>query len=51
VLAELKTGRESTLAPEREPIRHVRAFSNYLTPQIGILSADTWTLAARTCAT
>jgi hypothetical protein len=46
VLRELKTARDSPLAPEREPIRHVRAFSNYLTPQIGLFSADTWTLGA-----
>ena len=46
VLADLKTTPDSTLAPEREPIRHVRAFSNYLTPRLGIFSADTWTLAA-----
>ena len=32
----------------REPaaVRHLRAFSNYLTPQYGLLSADTWTVVA-----
>ncbi|HZJ17155.1 MAG TPA: patatin-like phospholipase family protein [Chthoniobacteraceae bacterium] len=46
VLADLKTTPDSTLAPEREPIRHLRAFSNYLTPRLGLFSADTWTLGA-----
>jgi hypothetical protein len=31
---------------EPEPVHHVRAFSNYLTPRGGMLSADTWTLLA-----
>lgn len=30
--------------PEPEPVRHLRAYSNYLTPRLGLLSADTWTL-------
>ena len=32
----------------QEPVEisHLRAYSNYLTPRLGILSADTWTLAA-----
>jgi hypothetical protein len=34
------------LNPEPDPISHLRTFSNYLTPKLGILSADTWTLAA-----
>jgi len=34
------------LRPEPEPITHLRSYSNYLTPQLGILSPDTWTLAA-----
>jgi len=29
---------------EPEPIRHLRDYSNYLTPKLGALSADTWTL-------
>ncbi|HVG21639.1 MAG TPA: patatin-like phospholipase family protein [Blastocatellia bacterium] len=32
--------------PEASPIRHLRAYSNYLSPKLGLLSADTWTLAA-----
>jgi Patatin-like phospholipase len=28
---------------EPEPIRHLRAYSSYLTPKLGLTSADTWT--------
>jgi hypothetical protein len=28
------------------PIRYLREFSNYLTPQVGFFSADTWTMIA-----
>ena len=35
-----------TLNPESEPIRHLRAFSNYLTPKTGLTSVDSWTLIA-----
>ena len=31
---------------EPDPIDHLREYSNYLTPKLGSLSADTWTLAA-----
>jgi len=37
---------ETTLAPEPEPVRHLRAYSNYLSPKLGLLSADTWTLVS-----
>src|SRR6185437_1755415 len=36
----------SALQPEPQPIQHLRAYSNYLSPKLGLLSADTWTLAA-----
>jgi hypothetical protein len=36
----------SVLEPEAEPIRHLRNYSNYLSPKLGLLSADTWTLVA-----
>ncbi|MDB6174282.1 MAG: conserved rane protein of unknown function [Chthoniobacteraceae bacterium] len=32
--------------PEVSQIRFLRAYSNYLAPRLGILSADTWTLIA-----
>lgn len=34
------------LNPEPRPIDHLREFANYLTPRLGLFSADTWTLAA-----
>ena len=34
------------LNPEPVPVDHLREFSNYLTPQIGLFSGDTWTAAA-----
>ena len=46
VLDELKSPPKSSLDPEPKPIRHLREYSNYLTPQLGPLSADTWTLIA-----
>ncbi len=46
VLRDLRTTPDRTLEPENEPIRHLRAFSNYLTPQLGLFSTDTWTIAA-----
>ncbi len=48
VIEKLKQPPPSSLTPEHEPIRHLRAFSNYLTPALGFFSADAWTLAA-TC--
>ena len=33
-------------APLQKPIRFLRQFSNYLTPALGLLSLDTWTMAA-----
>ena len=32
--------------PEPQPIQHLRAYSNYMSPRLGLLSADTWTLVA-----
>jgi hypothetical protein len=32
--------------PESAPIRHLRRYSNYLTPKLGFTSADTWTVVA-----
>lgn len=33
-------------APEPRPIIHLREFANYLTPRLGTMSPDTWTLIA-----
>jgi hypothetical protein len=44
VLRELNgTARSSKTEPEPEPLRHLRDFSNFITPRTGILSADSWT--------
>ena len=51
---EISDGREATTASpsllrrvvdeEPEPVYHLRAYSNYLAPRVGLLSADTWTM-------
>ncbi|HWT02180.1 MAG TPA: patatin-like phospholipase family protein [Pyrinomonadaceae bacterium] len=46
VTEELEHGVESKLEVEPETIRHLRSYSNYLSPRLGMLSADTWTLVA-----
>ncbi len=40
--SELRNPPSSLLKPEPAPICHLRGFSNYLTPKLGLLSADTW---------
>jgi hypothetical protein len=32
--------------PEPGPVRHLREYSNYLSPRLGLTSADAWTIAA-----
>ena len=32
--------------PDAGPVQRLRAYSNYLTPRLGVLSADAWTLGA-----
>jgi hypothetical protein len=46
VFSKLKDRPHSPLEPEAKPIQHLRSYSNYLSPQPGMLSADTWTLVA-----
>ncbi len=46
VFEQLSEGPKLKLNPEWNPIRHLRAYSNYLTPRLGLFSADTWTLFA-----
>jgi hypothetical protein len=36
----------SPLEPEPEPVRYLRKYSRYMSPKVGLLSADTWTLVA-----
>ncbi|MEK6375008.1 MAG: patatin-like phospholipase family protein [Acidobacteriota bacterium] len=42
VIDELRTPTGDKLKPEPQPVHHLREYSNYLTPQLGLLSADTW---------
>jgi len=37
---------ERKLFPEPEPLRHLREYSNYLSPRLTLTSGDTWTLAS-----
>jgi hypothetical protein len=48
VVTRLKNdpSRQSPLQPEPETVKHLRAYSNYMSPKVGLLSADTWTLVA-----
>jgi hypothetical protein len=46
VVEDLQRRPDLTLNPEPQPIRHLRAFSNYLTPKTGFTSVDSWTLIA-----
>jgi len=40
------SGSRRKLNPEPEPLRHLRAYSNYLSPRLGLLSGDSWTMAS-----
>jgi len=42
VIEELRTPTGDKMKPEPQPVHHLREYSNYLTPQLGLLSADTW---------
>jgi hypothetical protein len=42
VLTALKT-RRGNPDEEPEPLQHLRSYSSYLTPKLGLTSADTWT--------
>ncbi len=46
VIDELAAPLTSSLTPEPRPVHRLREYSNYLSPQLGLLSADTWTLIA-----
>jgi len=46
VIEELRQRPVGPLTPEPGPVRHLRSYTNYLTPRLGVLSADTWTLGA-----
>jgi hypothetical protein len=46
VIRELAAVPEADWEPEPKPLRYLRKFTSYLNPQVGALSADTWTLLA-----
>lgn len=46
MVAKLKPSGNTPIATEADPIHHLRQYSNYLSPQLGLFSADTWTLIA-----
>jgi hypothetical protein len=46
VIRHLRDSTGRPLEPEAGPIAHLRSYSNYLSPKLGLLSADTWTLVA-----
>lgn len=46
VVDDLSKPPKSPLNPDPEPLEHLRVYSNYLSPQPGLFSADTWTLLA-----
>ncbi|HYP07455.1 MAG TPA: hypothetical protein VER03_14575 [Bryobacteraceae bacterium] len=46
VVRELATPPATTFEPEPKPVQHLRRFSSYLSPRLGALSTDTWTLVA-----
>jgi len=46
VSQELSRPKDSKREPESDPLYYLREFSNYLAPRVGLLSGDTWTLAA-----
>jgi hypothetical protein len=46
VIKELASSPDADWEPEPESLRRLRKYSNYLNPQLGAFSADTWTLVA-----
>ncbi len=46
VIAELAATPNTKVDPEPPEVLHLRKFSAYLSPKLGVLSADTWTLIA-----
>jgi hypothetical protein len=44
VMADLANKKpQSTVDPDPDPIRYLRRYSSFITPKVGLLSADTWT--------
>ena len=45
VIRQLAQSPDSSFEPEPAAVKHLRTYSNYLAPKVGLLSADTWALA------
>jgi hypothetical protein len=46
VAAELAQTPSDPLQPQPPPVMHLREYSNYLTPRLGVMSGDTWAVIA-----
>ncbi|HXF91638.1 MAG TPA: patatin-like phospholipase family protein [Nitrospiraceae bacterium] len=44
VTQELSVQTRAPLEPEPDPVNWIRRYSNYLSPRLGLLSADSWTV-------
>jgi hypothetical protein len=44
VILQLSQSPDSSFEPEPAPVKHLRTYSNYLAPKVGLLSADSWAL-------
>jgi patatin-like phospholipase len=44
IMTELRRPPSDTRDPEPEPLKWLRRYSNYLSPRLGLMSVDTWTL-------
>ncbi len=45
VIEDLSAPPQNKVDPEPPALQHLRSFSNYMDPKLGLLSADTWSLA------
>src|SRR6185369_12977403 len=46
VIPQLRRDGPTIAEGSPDPIQHLRAYNNYLSPKLGLFSADTWTLVA-----
>ena len=44
--AQQPQAKDQKLEPEPRPVRHLRDYSNYLSPRLGLFSGDGWTMAS-----
>jgi hypothetical protein len=46
IIDKLKASAHPVPVGELDPVQHLREYNNYLSPKLGLFSADTWTLVA-----